>query len=175
MHLQNVFAAVVAAAVLAGCATTPPVSQPASSDAARTAAVLAASNRWTGTLNPTQGRTGAAVTTARQKAFGTVELTVAPNRPTMTHARLTVSVPVEPGLTNLGWAIHQGGCGSGNPPVMSPGAFPMMVLSVNGRGSIDDDIPFTLPESGNYHLNVFRGNGTQLSDVITCGNLRRDS
>jgi hypothetical protein len=174
MPLPKVFAAVAAAAALSGCATTPPVNSAPSSDADRTAAVLAASNRWTGSLNPTQGRTGAAVTTTRQKAFGTVELTVSPNRPTVTHTRLTVSVPVEPGLTNLSWAIHQGNCGSGNPPVMSPGSFPTILLSANGRASIDDDIPFKLPESGNYHLNVFRGSGTQLSDVITCANLRRD-
>lgn len=56
---------------------------------------------------------------------------------------------------------------------MAPGMFPAMVLSASGRGTVDDDIPFQLPESGNYHVNVFRGGGTQLSDVITCAALRR--
>jgi hypothetical protein len=93
----------------------------------------------------------------------------------MTHVRLTVSVPVEPGLTNLGWAIHPGECGSGDPPVMAPGTFPTIVLSANGRGTVDDDIAFELPQSGSYHVNVFRGTGTQLSDVITCAGLRRQS
>jgi hypothetical protein len=51
--------------------------------------------------------------------------------------------------------------------------FPMMVVSANGGASLDDNIPFQLPESGNYHLNVFRGGGTQLNDVITCADLRR--
>lgn len=173
MQLRHLFAAAVFVATLPSCASAPAAKQEPQSDADRVAALLAASNRWTGTLNPTQGHTGVAVTTTRQKAYGTVELTVSPNRPTVTHVRLTVSVPVEPGLNNLGWAIHQGGCGSGTPPVMSPGAFPSIVLSTDGRGTVDDDIAFTLPASGNYHLNVFRGNGTQLSDVITCANLRR--
>ena len=109
----------------------------------------------------------------RQKATGTVELTVLPNRPTFTHVRLSVTVPNEPGLNNLGWAIHPGNCGSGTPPVIAPGMFPMMVVSANGGASLDDNIPFQLPEMGNYHLNVFRGGGTQLSDVITCADLRR--
>lgn len=172
MNLRHICAASLVAA-LAACASAPTVNPSPTSDSDRAAALITAANRWTGTLNPTQGRTGAAVTTTRQKAFGTVELTVSPNRQSLTHARLTVSVPIEPGLNNLGWAIHPGNCGSGNPPVMAPGMFPAMVLSASGRGTVDDDIPFQLPESGNYHVNVFRGGGTQLSDVITCAALRR--
>lgn len=175
MHPQDIRTVFLAAAALA-CASapqTPPA--PAGSADSRIAEVLAEAKRWTGTLNPTQGRTGAAVTTTRQKAYGTVELRVTPNRPTVSNVQLSVSVPVEPGLTNLGWAIHPGNCGSGNPPVMAPGAFPTIVLSANGRGTVNDDIAFTVPDFGSYHVNVFRGNGTQLNDVITCGNLRRQS
>jgi hypothetical protein len=176
MHPRDLRTAVFLSAAAWACASAPkPPPAPTGSADSRIAEVLAEARRWTGTLNPTQGRTGAAVTTTRQKAYGTVELRVTPNRPTVSHVVLNVSVPVEPGLTNLGWAIHQGNCGSGNPPVMAPGAFPTIVLSVNGRGAVDDDIAFTVPDFGNYHVNVFRGNGNQLSDVITCGNLRRQS
>ncbi|MFN2603934.1 MAG: hypothetical protein ABR582_14425 [Gemmatimonadaceae bacterium] len=136
---------------------------------------MAGTNRWTGRLNPTQSYKGAAVATERQMAYGNVELTVSPDRPTLSHVRLTVSVPAQPGTDNLGWAIHPGNCGSGNPPVMTPGAFPMIVLSANGRGAVDSDIPFVLPESGSFHVNVFRGGGTQLTDVITCADLRKQS
>lgn len=175
MHPRDIHTAVLLAAAAWACASAPQTTPaPASADT-RTIEVLTAAKRWTGTLNPTQGRTGAAVTTTRQKAYGTVELTVTPNRPTVSHVVLNVSVPVEPGLTNLGWAIHPGNCGSGNPPVLAPGAFPTMILGVNGRGSVDDDIAFTVPDFGNYHVNVFRGNGNQLNDVITCGNLRKQS
>jgi hypothetical protein len=174
MRFRQSFGVAVVCATLPSCASAPKVNQEPPTDADRVASVLAAANRWTGTLNPTQGRTSTAVTTTRQKAYGTVELTATPNRPTVTHVRLNVTVPMEPGLNNLGWAIHPGGCGSGNPPVMAPGAFPSMTVSTNGGGSVDDDIGFALPTMGNYHVNVFRGNGTQLSDVITCANLRRD-
>jgi hypothetical protein len=57
--------------------------------------------------------------------------------------------------------------------MMAPGTFPSLVLSTNGRAALDDDIGFTLPGTGTYHVNVFRGSGMQLSDVITCASLRR--
>jgi len=172
MNLPHMCAAALTGALVA-CASAPAVTPDPNSDSGRTAEVLALANRWTGTLNPTQGRTATVAATMRQKAVGTVELTVLPNRPTFTHVRLSVTVPNEPGLNNLGWGIHPGNCGSGTPPVVAPGMFPMMVVSANGGASLDDNIPFQLPESGNYHLNVFRGGGTQLNDVITCADLRR--
>ena len=173
MHRRDIGKALLIASAAWGCASAPGNPPPAPAAGAtedRTATVLAAANRWTGTLNPTQGRTGAAVTSTRQKAYGTVELTVAPNRPTLSHLKLDVAVPMEPGLNNLTWGIHPGNCGSGNPAIVPPGD---ITLSVNGRGTVDADVGFALPQSGMYHINVFRGNGTQLSDVITCANLRR--
>jgi len=175
MYRRDVGTAILLASAAWACSSAPRTPPPAPSADERVAQVLAAANRWTGTLNPTQGRTATAVTTTRKRAYGTVELRVAPNRPTNTHVVLNVSVPMEPGLTNLGWAIHEGNCGSGTPPVMSPGSFPSIVVSTNGRGAVDEDIAFKLPEYGSYHLNVFRGNGTQLTDVITCANLRRQT
>ena len=174
MHPSSLPGRALIAVAVCACATAPAVTPTPNSDESRTQAILANSIRWSGTLNPTQSFTGAAVNTTRQKAFGTVALTVSPNRPSVSHVNLTVSVPIEPGLTNLGWAIHQGNCGNGSPPVMAPGTFPTIVLSANGRGTVDDDIAFALPLTGTYHVNVFRGNGTQLNDVITCSNLRRD-
>jgi hypothetical protein len=51
----------------------------------------------------------------------------------------------------------------------------MIVVSGNGRGTVEDDIAFTLPESGSYHVNVFRSGGTQLTDVLTCANIRKQT
>ena len=175
MPLRHLLTAAIASTAVFACATTTPVNSSSEPRSEQTTDALGATNRWTGRLNPTQSYRGAAVATERQMAYGNVELYVSPNHPNLTHVRLTVSVPLEPGLDNLGWAIHPGNCGSGNPPVMAPGVFPIMVLSANGRGSIDSDIPFVLPESGSYHVNVFRGGGTQLTDVITCADLRKKS
>jgi hypothetical protein len=104
-----------------------------------------------------------------------VDLTLSLDNPTLTDVKLVVSVPTQPGLDFVGWGLSQGRCGSGNPPVLAPSAFPAIQISPNGRGSVDAKLPFVISETGTYHVNVFRGTGTQLSDVITCGDVRRDS
>ena len=175
MTFRHLLTAAIASTAVTACATATPVTTGSPPRNEQTTQTMPGTSRWTGKLNPTQSYTGSAVATERQMAYGNVELTVSPNSPNLTHVRLTVSVRVEPGMDNLGWAIHPGTCGSGNPPVLTPGAFPMMVLSANGRAAVDNDIPYVLPESGNFHLNVFRGSGTQLSDVITCADLRKQS
>jgi hypothetical protein len=175
MPFRHFLTAAIASTAISACASTPAVNSGPQTDSDRTAVVLAAARRWTGTFNPTQSFKGAAVASERQKGYGSVELTPSPNSPSLTHVRLSVSVSMEPGLDNLGWAIHPGNCGSGDPPVMAPGTFPLMPLNANGQAKIEDNIPFTLPESGTYHVNVFRGTGTQLTDVLTCADLRRKS
>jgi len=104
-----------------------------------------------------------------------VELTVSPNAPTLSHVILSVTIPVEPGLDVVGWGIIQGRCGSGNPTVLSPSSFPPIQIGMNGGGKVDLKIPFIIPDNGTYHVDVFRGSGNQLSDVLTCGELRRES
>lgn len=54
-------------------------------------------------------------------------------------------------------------------------AFPTIELSSNGQGSLDQEIAFELLSGGRYHVNVLHGTGTQLSNVLTCANLRRTS
>jgi hypothetical protein len=45
-------------------------------------------------------------------------------------------------------------------------------MSATGRGQIEIDLPMELPQSGNYHVNVYSG-GRELEHVVTCANLRR--
>jgi hypothetical protein len=56
---------------------------------------------------------------------------------------------------------------------MAPGLFPMLTLTAGARASFDDNIPFALPQTGDYHVNIYRAGGTQQSDVLTCADLRR--
>jgi hypothetical protein len=111
--------------------------------------------------------------TERQKAYGTVELTVPRDRPTRTHVRLTVSAPPTSGVNTLRWGIYPGTCGSGAPPVVPTEVFPVIELSSNGQGSIDQEVAFEMPNDGRFHVNVLHGTGGQLSNVLTCANLRR--
>ena len=175
MALRQILTAAVVSTALASCASAPPVSSGPQPENRSGTTIYPAVKRWTGKLSPTQSYSAAAVASQRQNAYGSVELTVSANNPTLTRVVLTVSVPMGFGLETLGWGLSQGNCGSGNPPVLSPSSFPTIQINANGQGKVDTSIPFVLPESGNYHVNVFRGSGAQLTDVITCASLRRQS
>lgn len=178
MLLRQCLAAALASTALTGCASAPPVSsapQSVSDQNATNATVYPTVKTWTGTLNPTQSYNGAAVASKRQNGSGRVDLSVSPNSPTLTHVVITVSIRLEPGMDLVGWGLSPGRCGSGTPLVLSPSMFPAIQLGPNGQGHVDAKIPFIIPDNGNYHVDVFRGSGTQLSDVITCASLRRES
>jgi hypothetical protein len=174
MLLRRLLTASIVSTAIAGCASAPATGSPSRPQADRGLSGYPIVQHWTATLNPTQSYNAAAVASQRQNAYGKVELTVQATAPTLTDVKLVVTVPPQPGLDIVGWGLSQGRCGSGNPAVLPPSAFQPIQLSPNGRGNVDAKIPFVI-ESGAYHVNVFRGSGTQLSDVITCGNLLRDN
>lgn len=175
MPVHHFFTSAIVAGALCGCASAPPPNPSPPPDSEQSVTVYPTIKRWTGTLSPTQSFQATATASRRQNAHGRVELTVSPSTPTLSHVTLTVSLPTEPGLNILGWGLSQGRCGSGTPPVLSPSAFPPIQVSTSGQGNVDIKIPFILSETGTYHVNVFRGSGTQLNNVITCAQLRRES
>lgn len=175
MPVRHFFTSAIIAGALSGCATAPVANPAPQSDSGQNVTAYPTIKRWTGTLSPTQSYQATATASRRQNAHGRVELTVSPSSPTLSHVTLTVSLPTEAGLNILGWGLSQGSCGSGSPPVLSPSAFPPIQVSNSGQGNVDVKIPFILFETGSYHVNVFRGSGTQLSDVITCALLRKES
>jgi hypothetical protein len=181
MPFRQILSAAAASIAFAACASQPAVSSsPAPSPTPQTdsdqgGAVYPIIKRWTGSLNPTRSYNASAVASERQNARGRVEVTVSPSAPTLSHVILTITVPNQPGLDAVGWGVSQGGCGSGNPTVLSPSNFPPIPIATNGGGKIDVRIPFVIPDNGSYHVDVFRGSGSQLSDVLTCGELRRET
>lgn len=173
MVLRHLIRPAFVSTALASCAGAPPVGSPAPPMSEQSVAVYPIIKRWIGTFTPRRSYNAAAVGSKRQNAYGSVELTVSPSSPTLTHVTLKVSLPNEPGLDLAGWGLSEGRCGSGNPPILSPGMFPAIQLRSSGQGNADAKIPFVMPETGSYHVNVFRRSGTQLTDVITCAELRR--
>lgn len=127
--------------------------------------------RWSGNLQFVQQRTGAVAPTGQSKAYGTVTLDMSARDRNRTRVQLLVNLPTA-ATTQLTWALVPGRCGSGGLPVMAIDQFPVLDVNNNGRGQLDVEIPLTLPPSGSYHVNVYRG-GHQLNDVLTCANLRR--
>lgn len=118
-----------------------------------------------------QQRTGAAAPSAQNKAVGSVFLAAAgQNR---TRIRLTVSASAL-ASSSLQWAVLPGRCGAPALPLLPLERFPIIDIGTGGRGEVDTEMPFALPASGSLHVNVY-WRGQQLDDVLTCGNLRRES
>lgn len=132
-----------------------------------------ASPMWTGSLQPTQQRTGALAVTGQTRAFGSVKISPSSSgNPNRLRVSLTVSLPVSAPMS-VGWAVVPDRCGSGNLPIMGFEQFPLIEVSTNGRGQLDTELPMTLSAGSSYHVNIYSG-GQQLDNVVTCGNLKRD-
>ena len=154
---------------LTACATTQPVTD-SGAGAPATSVSTGGPIRWTGSLQPRQQRSGGLGPTGQNKTFGTVSLTaMGPERASVS---IAVSTPLQ-GSTTLTWAILPGRCGSGTLPIIGMERFPALDVGNNGRGSLDTEMALELPASGSYHLNIYWETGQQLSDVMTCANLKR--
>jgi hypothetical protein len=103
------------------------------------------------------------------KAYGSVTLTAAEGSPGRSHVKLSLTAPVQ--SQSLRWAILPGPCGSNTLPLIGFEAFPVIEVGATGRGSVEADLPMTLPTDGEYHVNVYF-QGQQISDVMTCGALK---
>ncbi|MGK2935002.1 MAG: hypothetical protein ACSLFE_07125 [Gemmatimonadaceae bacterium] len=173
MHPRQLTAALLSIAALGGCASAPPVVETGTASTGDRAAALGAAAttiRYSGTLQPTQQRTGMAAPTAQNKAYGSVFL--AQIGPSRMRVRMNVSTPIQSSRM-LQWAIHTGRCGSGTLPIVGVERFPVLEVGTSGRADLDAEMPLTMPETGTFHVNVFLG-GQNLNNVLTCANLRRE-
>ncbi len=174
MHLHRVSAAFVALIALSGGASTRVAAQATTRSAApndRAEAIAAAGipSRWQANLRATHQRTGRLVTTVQNKATGSFFMSQAGDD--RVRVRLTVSLSHHDG-SDLNWAILPGRCGSSMMPIAPVERFPTIEISTNGRGEVDRVLPLTIADTDQYHVNVYRG-GTQLENVLTCGNSTR--
>ncbi|HUR92228.1 MAG TPA: hypothetical protein VMY38_06085 [Gemmatimonadaceae bacterium] len=143
-----------------------------SNDRAEAMASAATPIRWEASLRPTLQRSGRLAATARNKTTGTVFMSQAGQD--RVRVRLTVATSYHDG-SDLKWAIVPGRCGSNMMPIAPVEQFPTIEVSANGRGEMDRVLPVTLPASGQYHVNVYRGGFGYLENVLTCGNLSRSN
>lgn len=126
--------------------------------------------KWTGSLQPMQQASGGLGPTGQNKAFGTVSLTS--KGVERTAISISVSTPLS-SSTTLRWAVLPGQCGTGSLPIVGVERFPQIDVGNNGRGQLNAEMALALPTNGSYHVNIYWGNGQQLSDVMTCANLRK--
>jgi hypothetical protein len=171
MHLHSVSAvAAVLAALSSGMSirvAAQATRSPGPNDRAAAIAAASTPSRWQAYLKATQQRSGRLVTTVQNKATGTFFMSQAGHD--RVRVRLTVSTSYHDG-SDLKWAIVPGRCGSNMMPIAQVEQFPIIEISSNGRGEVDRVLPLTILNTGQYHVNVYRG-GTQLEHVLTCGNI----
>lgn len=156
---------------LAACATAKPVDDTSTPAPARSAGTSQSRIRWSGSLQPIQQQTGRLGPTGQNKAYGNVTLTS--KGPERIDISISVSTPLQ-GSNTLRWALLPGRCGTGSLPLVGIEQFPVIEVSSNGRADFNGEMSLALPESGTYHVNIYWAGGQQLSDVMTCANLRRD-
>ena len=161
-----------ASVITAACASSKPVTDSAASVPTASVSTNAATGpvTWTGSLQPMQQTSGGLGPTGQNKAFGTVRLS------SKGTSRAAISISVSTPLSNeasLNWAVLHGRCGSGSLPLVGVERFPVIEVGNNGRGQLDGEMSLELPQSGAYHVNIYWSSGTQLSDVMTCANLRK--
>lgn len=169
------FVLVVLASAIAGCsrkgtegASSP---SPVEGDTAASAvqARAYAEPHWTANLQPTQQRSGQVRPTSQLRAYGSVQMKRGSSEG-RTLISITFTSPVS--NTSYSWSLHSGRCGSGEMAVMPANSFPTLHIGSGGRGQASADIILAFPHSGNFHVNVFSGTGNNLTEVVSCGNLR---
>lgn len=175
MRLPASILSALALTALGGCARS---AQSARPDAGPVTAVAAPAPapapagaiRWTGSLTPTQQRSGGMGPRSQSRAFGSVSITALPGD---SRSRAQVTVSGSSQNVSLPWAVLPGQCGTGSLPLMNVNSFPVIEVGSNGRGELSSEIPLSMPAEGSFHVNVYWPGGQQLDEVMTCANLKR--
>ncbi|MHB1225035.1 MAG: hypothetical protein ACYC2G_13495, partial [Gemmatimonadaceae bacterium] len=132
MRLIASLLSALALIVLGGCARSaqsasppPPPAGPVSAVAAPTDAV-----RWTGSLTPTQQRSGGMGPRSQSRAFGNVSIVALAGQ---ARSRAQITVASSSQNVSLPWAVLPGQCGTGSLPLMNVNSFPVIEMGSNGR------------------------------------------
>ena len=159
---------------LAGCASgsrQSADSQPLDASASRDGQSLLGLPRWTGNFQPQTQRNGSLGPAQNIKAFGTVTIAQLPTAADRVRVQIQLTAPVQNSSLYL-WAVHPGRCGSGTIPVMAIDRFPALEVQGDGRGTLNTELQLSLATGNSYHLNVYFGRGSDISDVLACALLR---
>lgn len=128
--------------------------------------------RWSGNFTPVQVRSSNVAIRTQSRIYGTVSLTSVDDNRDRTRVRLNFTSQSGSNSFTVQWALLPGRCGSGGLPPLPIDNFPIIEVGSDGRAQLDTELSLSLPESGEYHVNVYNG-GQELSNVITCANLKK--
>jgi hypothetical protein len=155
-----------------GCASSHGAagSSPSVTDQAASGQLGPALLQWTGRFRAQVQHDPHIIAPNRNEASGSVELT-APAE-SRTAVKLDVRLPQFTDPVRLYWSIASGPCGSNALPLLPVSQFPQISIT-SSVGSVDATLPFAMPTTGEYHVNVFAENsdGRDESGVISCASL----
>jgi hypothetical protein len=85
-----------------------------------------------------------------------------------THATVNLTGG-DPGAT-YPWHVHSGKCGENGPVVGQASAYTPITVSKSGSGKVDLTLPFTIPSSGSYYVNIHKS-ASDMGTIVSCGDL----
>lgn len=172
MHSRFLFGSslAVAAVVLSACASGSGggSAQPSIAEQAASGALTRADIQWSGRFKSVQQQSANIDPRGRNVASGSIVLTAQGDN--VTRAQIDLSGPIEDSQ-QLHWAVAPGPCLSGTIPLLAVNEFPELDMR-RGHGQLDQTVPISLPTSGSYHVNVYNGDGSDESSVLTCAPLK---
>ncbi|MEO7041564.1 MAG: hypothetical protein ABI035_04815 [Gemmatimonadaceae bacterium] len=124
---------------------------------------------WTASIQPTNQNSGQAAASRRTMINGEVSMVADKDYPLRTVVHITLGTPVTD--ASVSWALVPERCGTGGVPVLPVNAFSPIEVGPSGRGEVTAVIPFTLPTSGAYHINIYEAQRAELADVQACAQL----
>ncbi len=125
---------------------------------------------WSAPIQPTNQNSGMVGASRRTMINGDVRMVADKDFPQRTEVHITIGTPAT--NSTVSWALLPDRCGSGGLPVLPVNAFSPIEVGPSGRGEVTVVIPFTLPTTGSYHVNIFEGQKAELADVQACAQLK---
>ena len=125
---------------------------------------------WSASIQPTNQNSGQASASRRTMINGEVSMVADKDYPQRTQVHITLGTPATNAVVS--WALVPDRCGTGGLPVLPVNAFSPIEVGPSGRGEVTAVIPFTLPTSGSYHVNIYEGQRAELADVQACAELK---
>ena len=113
--------------------------------------------KWNAKLAP-QGGTTVAGTVAIEPGSGA----------SSTKATVTITGG-EAGAT-YPWHVHSGKCGDNGAVVGQASAYTLIKIGKDGKGKVDVNLPFAIPDNGSYYVNIHKSS-TDMGTIVSCGDL----
>lgn len=152
---------------LAACATAVPVAGTATPSTSVSTA--SGGGKWSGRISSvTQNRADMSQST-RDNSYGSAEWTRG-DSPTLSNANVIFTYAGED--RELYWAIVAGSCGVAALPLIPMSNFPELSIGSGGRAQVTATLPIDLPNSGSYHVDIYRNHSGGAESLVGCGNLR---